>query len=204
MHKLYKTFSINITSFFIKNGIISKKNKDIYEYGFEVLISTFTYTIVFVLTSFLTKTLLSSLLFWLGFSIVRSIAGGYHANTHLRCHLLTMSNHVMFICFLYCIPNHLKSYISTIILLLSSIIILVFAPIAHPNKPFVKTERIRFRILSYAYAFIVIIIALLICLFYREILTDYLFGFSFGTLVAAISLVVAKIHFKKGNNYEEA
>lgn len=204
MHSLYKSLSVNITKIFISKGIISKEQKAAYEYSFEILISTFVYAILFLLTSILTKTLSESLVFWFSFSVLRSIAGGYHADTHLICNMLTMLCHISFICFLYFIPDLAMFIIITVSLLISSVIVLFFAPIDHPNKPFIKTEKKRFRILSCIYAFVIILVAVSTIIFYSANYANYLFGYSFGTLVATISLVAAKINYKKGKHNEKA
>ena len=94
--------------------------------------------------------------------------------------------------------------IITVSLLISSVIVLFFAPIDHPNKPFIKTEKKRFRILSCIYAFVIILVAVSTIIFYSANYANYLFGYSFGTLVATISLVAAKINYKKGKHNEKA
>lgn len=83
------------------------------------------------------------------FGISRIFAGGYHADTYLRCFLLTL-----FILSLGIITGSQFGlpFAARIFLELVSIIIaLVFAPVDHPNKPIISVERRkRFKYLSVA------------------------------------------------------
>lgn len=201
---IYRRCSQKATDYFIKNKIISGDKKAVYEYGFEILISTLAYTLLFILISLITNTILESLVFLVGFFVVRTIAGGYHANTYLKCHILSVINHIVFVVSYHCVPEVWKKYICLVVLLVSSVFIIVFAPVDHPNKPFVKTEKKRFRILSICYGGLLILIALISFLLVPKQLLSYLLSYVIGTFSATVSIVVAKINLKKGKKlYEE-
>lgn len=70
--------------------------------------------------------------------------------------------------------------------------ILIFAPVDHPNKPFIKNERKRFRALSCIYAVILVLISAL-SLVVPEYYDCYKFSLSIGTFSAAFALMSAKI-----------
>ena len=198
LFSVYKKCSVKATGFFIKHEIIDKEKKAVYEYGFEILLSTLAYACVFILISLITKTFLASLVFLAGFFIVRTIAGGYHAGTYLKCHLLSMVNQEVFVILYHCIAEQLRSYACVIMLLLSAILLIAFAPVDHPNKPFIKTEKKRFRVLCCVYGLVLFVIALLCFFVFKSIPANYLISYSIGTLSASISVVVAKINLKKG------
>lgn len=200
---LYKQLSTSATNFFIKNGTISTEKKDVYAYGFEILISTIVYTGIFLMTAFITDTFLLSIVFWIGFYIVRTIAGGYHAKTYIACHLLFMCNHLLFIIILKTRPTEFDSYIALGLFIVSAVTLILFAPVEHPNKPFIKTEKKRFRKLSCFYSIFVIIIGIIFLIINDITFNQCVLGFAFGTFSAATALTIAKLKYKKEViNYE--
>ena len=198
MFSIYRKCSHKATDFFIRHNIIKNDKRAVYDYGFEILISTLAYALVFILISFVTKTFLPSLTFIMGFFVVRTISGGYHANTYLKCHIISAINHIVFVVSYQCVPELWEKHVCLVALLISSVFIIIFAPVDHPNKPFVKTEKKRFRILSIFYGGLLILIALISFLIIPKQLLSYLLSYVIGTLSATISIVVAKISLKKG------
>lgn len=76
-----------ITLFLLQNKIVEQEKCDVYEYGFEVIISTIIGFILIFTSGILLNELLSSMIFYAMFIIVRQYTGGYHANSHLKCKL---------------------------------------------------------------------------------------------------------------------
>lgn len=198
MHNFYNILSKKITYAFLKKGMISNQNKEIYQYGFEILLSTLIYSLVFFSTSILTQTIVPSLVFLIGFFIIRTISGGYHANTYIKCHILSIVNHLTFIIVFKYLFGLLPPQLFVVILIISSIVVFLCAPIEHPNKPFIKNERRRFKCLSRLYSTVVIIISIIFLVFPEQLLKEYFFSYTFGTFSAVVSIVVAKINYKKG------
>lgn len=188
---MYKKLASVTTDYYIKRGVIEAEKQEVYRYGFEVLLSTFVYALIFIVTSIISKTLIPSLLFWLGFFIIRKISGGFHCKTYLSCHLLFFINHILFIVLYKYLPNTISEWCSIGFILIASLLIFLFAPIDNANKPFIKTEKKRFRTLSCIYACILIMIAALNYLFLP--FGHITFCFATGSLSAAISLLCGKI-----------
>lgn len=189
---LYKKFADGITKCYIQKGIISEGERAVYRYGFEILFSTIVYTIIFIIISILCESIFPSLFFWIGFFMIRKLCGGYHAKTYLRCHLLFASNHLLFIALLNYMPFMSNPLFMSISLLVCAIIIFIFAPVDHPNKPFSKNEYIKFRLESRLYCIVIVSATVLI---YLNLIHDktLLFGYMFGTISATVSLLSAKI-----------
>lgn len=190
---MYKKISQTLTTYFANKGIIDINRKPIYEYGFEILISTCIYALIFIVVSLLTKTFLESAFFLIGFFIIRTIAGGFHTNSYTACHILSLINHIAFILLLKLCSPQIFDLLSLIFCLVSIVCIVIFAPVDHPNKPFVKTEKKRFRKYSLVYA---LILTAFISVYWIFSLgwNNYVFSFSIGTLSAAFALTSAKIN----------
>ena len=201
---MYKRIARTITSAFVNNGTISEDKSNIYAYGFEVLISTIAYTTILIGIAAITKTLLESFLFWLGFFIVRTIAGGYHAETYITCHILFLCSHLSFIAFLKLVPSVSHEFFIIAFAGISSIVLFLIAPVDHPNKRFTINEYKRYKKCSFTYAILFVTITT-VMLVYRVIDLSLLLSFVIGTLIATLSVISAKIVNKKEGriNHEE-
>lgn len=193
---MYKKLAVSLTDKFIKTGIIESSQRDVYQYGFEILLSHIAYIIVFFTLAVLTQTFVCSLLFGIAFFVIRSIAGGYHATTYSVCHLLSLLNQVLFVFLIVFLPREYHPVASVVAILMSSGLLLLLAPIDHPNKPFIKTERKRFRRMCCVYAYVIPVIVTALALFATQ-LSTYILSFSLGIFSAAFALLSAKIQQTK-------
>lgn len=201
---MYHKIANSLTCFFIKKKIITEEDKDVYCYGFEILISTIVYESIFLLVAILTHTIIASIGFWVSFFIIRSCCGGYHARSYFRCHFMFLTNQLLFIFLYKYLLINVSSVFALTILPICAILILVFAPVDHPNKPFIKNEYSKFKRRSRIYCCIIPLIALPLFLF-SDHLNGLDWGYSLGSLSATLSLLCAKILYKKERktNYEE-
>lgn len=74
-----------ITNFFLQQESISEDEKEIYQYGVEITISSILNILFVLLLSILFRSLLSGIVFLMCFIYVRRYTGGYHAETYFRC-----------------------------------------------------------------------------------------------------------------------
>lgn len=191
---MYKTLALCLTKKFIKMNLISPDKESVYSYGFEIILSTIVYAIIFLATALITSTLMTSLLFFVGFYLIRKFCGGYHASTYMKCHLMTATVHLIAIIFFHYFPHDAFYLFSIVSLLVCCILILIFAPVDHKNKPFIKNEFRRFRKKSCIYCgIIVIILSIAVVLRSKCNNNIYLFSYSLGTLTATLSMLGAKI-----------
>lgn len=160
--------SAKITAFLIEQKIISDEDREIYEYGFELLLADLFNFSVILLTGGIAHQLWPTVLYILIFVGLRSVCGGYHAKTHLRCHIGTIGVYILFLLLL-----SMQTVVENKWLLLwgdffAAIPIILFAPIPHANKPLSKTVRRRNRIRSIILFFLLFLFALLLGYFERQ------------------------------------
>ncbi len=189
---MYKKISQQLTALCIANKTIDIQQKEVYEYGFEILISNILYTLIFFTTALVTSTFFNSLCFWFAFIIVRKTSGGFHAKTYIKCHLMFFANHILFILALNNIPDICLTTVGIIEIIFSIILIFTFAPVDHPNKPFINNEEKKYRQLSIGYSIFLSVFMPCLCLMPLEI-GKFIFSYGFGTISAAISAMSAKI-----------
>ena len=150
----------------LNNNIDKLENeKEIYIYGFELLLSnSFTMLIILVI-SILFGNIFYILSFVWFFFIPRLFCGGLHANTHLICTL--MSNAIFIsvvIISIFLIYFNLEVFI-VLLLVPSMIVTSVFSPVINKNHPISDKTYKRNRVISLSLSlinFAIIIFALYI------------------------------------------
>lgn len=117
--------------------------KAIYNYGFQLSLSTAASVCSIIILGALFGNIISAFLFLGIFFFLRLFTGGYHAPTYARCFLLTntvylavygVSQGLMYFRLFFCLP---------VIALASCVLIILFAPIQNKNHPLSKTTYAR-------------------------------------------------------------
>ncbi len=132
-----------VSLFLCRNNIIHADELEIYQYGFEIVISTILGFLLTVTIGIVLHMFVPSLLYYAIFVFVRQMTGGYHAKTYFRCNLvftivsfLTMGiTKISLLSEQYTFLNH------TLILVAAVLTILLYAPVENPNKPLDSEQR---------------------------------------------------------------
>lgn len=188
---MYEQLSKKITDILIRNKIISEKEKEIYIYSFQIILSSFVSTLFIIIWSLLFKQIFNTIIFFIGFFLCRKFSGGYHAKSSLGCFIFTQT---LFISYLSLISftNILESKLAFILItLFTNIIILTFAPIDNENKPFSEDEKVKFRKKSRILSLINIIIVFISV--YFSLFISECFCYILGTFSVSIMLILGKI-----------
>ena len=125
-------------SYWISEKLISDYDRDIYEYGFELILSSVINIVVILISGILVGRLPESIVLLLIVIPLQSCGGGYHAKTHLRCFL------IMYIG--WCAVIKILPYVNELAVLCIAIaslsVIFALAPIIHENVT-MSAERFR-------------------------------------------------------------
>lgn len=146
------TISKRISHYLLEHHVIAAEELEIYQYGFEIIVSTILGTVIVLLIGTALGMLLLSVLYCVMFVFLRQIMGGYHADTYLKCNLMSG---ILSFCVLgltrVLAASGLYSWSLHMLLLLFSLpVILLYAPLGNPNKPLGKAQKTRNRLLSIA------------------------------------------------------
>lgn len=135
-----KFLARKITLFFIRKGKIKEEDLEVYEYCFEMLLSTTFNIVILIVGALITKRYYETLIFSIAFIIIRRCIGGYHSKTHFGCLSLLI---IMFISmiFLLMINHQILNIISMILSLICLVFISIFAPVSHPNNPIDSSKK---------------------------------------------------------------
>lgn len=128
-----------ITDILEQNKTIQGENREIYCYGiqqgFVVLLNIATTLLIGMICHMLWQ----SIVFTAAYIPLRSFAGGYHAKTPNRCYVSSIV--LMFAVLLAMKYTSLTNFICSIIVLISSVLIVLLAPVENRNKPLDHTEQ---------------------------------------------------------------
>lgn len=128
----------NVTNWLIIKGFANEEEKEIIEYGlyqgFLMLINIFT---TFFL-GFIFNVFWQSIIFLISYMLLRTYAGGYHANTKNRCYILSVV--IMIICFFLINNFELTIKFGVLLSAISGILIFTLAPVANDVKPLEEVE----------------------------------------------------------------
>ena len=129
------SISKKLASYLCRKNIIDKDKKEIYQYGYEVLISGLIGFAIVIILGILMNRFIESLLFLGVFVPVRQLTGGYHADSYLKCNIVFT---VVFLVVML-VTEAMVSTISIIYMIILTAVFMLavyeFAPMENPNKP---------------------------------------------------------------------
>jgi len=174
---------------FVLREIVSEDDAAVYAYGFELLLATAVNILLVVIVSIPLECVFESIIFTIAFAFLRTAAGGYHAKHHWSC--ITIFTVVFFLFYLLsrAVNESFLTAYSIAAVIITSIIVVCFAPVAAANKPLNEKERhkLKRRCRYILLAEAGIAIGLLII----NQVNMLLFYMTSGFLAAAISILVA-------------
>ena len=187
-----------IAQFLLKNRIIEEAENEFYEYGLELLLASVLELLAVIVISIFIGKLIFTVLFLLAFCVLRAYAGGYHADSHLKCFLTLLAVYFVFLLMIFLINKEAVTYLSVAFALISEILIISMAPIESENKPLLVEEKDRYKKISILIVSIESFIVL--ALFWLDSSKYFVFAVSYGQISAAISLAAVKILKTKRSN----
>lgn len=122
------------TEVFLKYKVISDDEFEIYVYGFDLLFTTMLSVVSILILASALSSFLDGIIFILIFFVMRMFVGGYHAETHWGCFIVTNVTFCISL-FFYRVLYRLSLYNCIFIFLISVGCIFCWAPIVHPNQP---------------------------------------------------------------------
>ena len=192
-----ESLSKALSDYMVGNSVIREEDNEIISYGIDLFLSSMFELISIFLVSVFVGNLKETLFFFIAFIPLRIYAGGYHANTKLRCYIVSLVVYVLFTLLMGVIPQAYYVNVSLLGVLLSFVIVYIFAPIVHNNKSVNSLERKTYRKFSIIISVIEILL-IFILLFFKEG-RIYGISLSMGQLAesGAIIISVIKNIFKK-------
>lgn len=191
--------SKRISLFLCEKDIVTKETVEVYQYGFEVIISTLIGFFITILIGVAFHMIVVSLLYYFVFVVLRQFTGGYHADTYLKCNLIFAAT-TTFIFGMARIAE--KGYYSIgfhVLLLFFAVITIWFkVPVENKNKPLSEKEKKRSHSISVIITLILVGISGF--LYGKSILLSAIIAFTLFVIAAMV--IIANPRRKEAEGYE--
>ncbi len=185
---MLKNVAIKMRDYFIKKEIIGSDEKEMYDFCFEVLLSTILNAMGILIIGMITKQYAETFIFALTFLVFRGVCGGVHAKTHVMCFVSLMTLFSIFVLLEIFVPQNILYYISISISIASLFVIIAMSPIDNINKPIDKVERTKLR--KRMYVLVVLIITVILPLHCFQGMINYAFSISYALFSIAILMIL--------------
>lgn len=193
-----KSISGAIAGALWNQGIIQEEDIDTCRYGLDVFISSAIEIISILIIAVFVGNFFETLLFFLTFTPLRIYAGGYHANTKLRCYLISLGVYCIFTTIMNMLLQDTYWTVNLLTTLFSLSIVLISAPVIHKNKYVNKIELKYYRKFSIWICSIETVIILLLTVIFPK--SPYIVSLAIGQVAVILSMISAFIKEKITDN----
>lgn len=140
--------SDKLTLALIRRGQIDADERELYAYGFFILLSDLFFGIIACLIGAVCGVILEAILFYIAFRCIRQYAGGYHAKTETRCQVLSSLAILLAVLAVKAMEAFSLPWLSVPLAAIGTVCVLCFAPLDTPQKPLDPAEHKQFRKIS--------------------------------------------------------
>ena len=148
---MLENVSKSITNSLRKKGIVLDEFADVYQYGFELLLSFLVSTGLIIIAGIILNRFIETLVFLLVFISLRSFTGGFHAMKYWICTVSTFGVYSLVMIVSSCVS--VNFHVFYILFLFGSIILYIKAPVENPNKELTKKQKSKYKWISLALFF---------------------------------------------------
>ncbi|MCI9086803.1 MAG: accessory gene regulator B family protein [Clostridia bacterium] len=189
-----KKLSNSLSGALVQNNIISADREKQCQYGLELMMSSVAEILFVILLSAFLGNFVQTLIFFMGFIPLRIYAGGYHADTRLRCFLILLIIYAIFTVLLYLLPLEIYQYIVYGATVFTIIIVSAMAPLVHSRKNMNDKEIKAFRKIALDICFFEAALVILGSMIFKN--NIYILSFVFGQISVTVSMVAADMKNK--------
>lgn len=193
-----KSISGTIADTLWTQGIIQEEDIDTCRYGLDVFISSALEIASILIIAAFVGNFLEAVLLFTAFIPLRVYAGGYHADTKLKCYLISLGVYGIFTVVMNILPQGLYSAVNLLIAVFSLIMILIAAPVIHKNKAVNDIERKHYRKFSIWICSVETAAILLLTAIFPK--SPYIVSLAIGQAAVTISMIAAIVKGKIVDN----
>lgn len=187
---MISSLSSIITEALYKSQVIAEEDKELYTYGFFVLLSKGLFFLVSALFGWMLGVLWESIVFYIMFSMLRSYAGGFHASKESVCTCCTTASLFLSSLSVLYMQRIGNSIIPFCILAVCGAVIYLLAPLDSEDKPLTRAELVLYRQKTRAIDITIVIISIVgLCLHLPAILH----AASISMALECVLLVLGKV-----------
>ncbi len=179
-----------ITKKLLKRNIISEDDEELYDYGLFIMISYVAFFIIAMLFGIALNIPFSSLLFYISFCLVRNFAGGVHANTEIKCDIITTASILACEILIKFLIDYNLVIFAFVLLIVDSICLCIIKPVATSQKEISQQEKFHFHkkvVMLSAFALIISVTSMMLNVYNITI------ALSVGLSLANTLLITSKL-----------
>lgn len=150
-----------ITQKLVESATIEEGDRELYCYGFFLLISKIFFFFITAIAGFLTGTTKESIVFFVVFMLLRTYAGGIHASNEMSCTVLTTMVLIASVLVIGQLEINTDGVISLLMLGIGSLCIIAFSPLDNGGKALDEHEKKEYKTICATTLLICIIISLI-------------------------------------------
>lgn len=193
---LIKNLASYIVDILEKNKIIQNNQIDIYQYGFEIFISSIITCMITIILGLIFKCILASFVYFAIFVLLRSFCGGYHAKTYWQCNMIFTIVTASILFLFKFMPINYFIIPHFCIIIVSILVIIMYVPVENINKPLNKQQHIFYRIVC---IIITAVLLLLSCFLIFKFKSPY--GILIDATVLTVMISVFVTDSKRGGEF---
>lgn len=152
---MINNLSRRLTDKLLSNGTITEDERELYIYGFFMLLSHIMYLIFVCVIGLILGCVFESIIFYISFQFIRRYAGGYHASTETRCQI--MSSLSLAACIVVIKLSKIYDFQTVVfaVSMAAAVCIFLLSPLDTAQKPLSEKEMNYFRKISRMILFII-------------------------------------------------
>lgn len=179
-----------ITQKLLASSVIEEGDRELYNYGFFLLITRFSFFFTTVFVGFLLDIPGESIFFYVVFMLLRTYAGGVHARTEITCTILTTLALTASVFGIKIMEQMDSDIIPMLILIGGCLCILLLSPLDTKDKPLEEREKKKYRTVCVSAILFCTTVALVA---YRLALNSILCPLACGACLEGVLLIIGKI-----------
>ena len=129
----------------LHEGLILEEDRELYQYGFFLLISRGIFFVIAGIAGALVGNLWDSIFFYILFFFLRGYAGGLHADREAVCLFSTTASLFLAAKIIFCLRRGNYVILSCGVLVVCSALVLLIAPLDSDSKPLGESEMRHYR-----------------------------------------------------------
>lgn len=180
------------------SGYIEEESVPVYQYGLFWLFNIIEFLLISIITGLIFNVLISNIIFFISFMLLRGFGGGFHADTEMKCQLISLTTFTLSALALKYIISVEMLIPMLIAELFFSIFIIGFSPVQFSCQELSAEEKDVYRKLSCGICVCVIILSV-ICIVLRF---DKIFsGLSISIVLQGVMIILGLVvnHIKSKN-----
>ena len=143
----------------IRNKVIDIQSTSVYQYGFEIFISSVLTVIIIIISGILFHCLTAAMVYFILFVLLRSVCGGYHAKTYWQCNLtFAIVTTIVLLIFRF-MPLEQFEELHICSIIFSILVTAHYAPVESENKPLSANQKKTLHILGTTMIIMLVVIS---------------------------------------------